>query len=72
MRNLLAISLPHDVLPRPMNSCAVEDIKKVWDTYDDFGVRSAEWKPYWKKESTVTCKKEGVYISTFEKRIRYW
>ena len=67
MRNLMAITLPHNVLPRPMKPFAIADVKKVWDAYDDFGIRNAVWKPYWKKESAVTSKDAGVYISTFEK-----
>lgn len=70
MRNLLAISLPHNVLPRPMAPFAIADIKMVWKTYDDFGISNAEWKPYWKRNSTVTCMDNDVYISTFEKEDR--
>lgn len=70
MRNLLAISLPHNVLPRPMKPFAIADIKKVWDAYDNFGVRNADWKPYWKKECAVTSEDTGVYVSTFEKENR--
>jgi len=53
-----------------MKPFAIADIKKVWDTYDDFGVRNAAWKPYWKKACAVTSKDKGVYVSTFEKENR--
>ena len=46
---------------------AIADIKMVWKTYDDFGISNAEWKPYWKRDSTVACMDNDVYISTFEK-----
>ncbi len=67
IRNVLSISLIHNVLARPRDIETLEVVGKVWDAYDRFGMADAEEKPYWEGSSSVTCQNKNVYITSFEK-----
>ena len=68
IRNVLSLSLLHDVIARPLDDMEIlEEISKIWKSYDDFGLRNAVWKPYWKHNSSVKAYSSDIYISSFEK-----
>lgn len=67
MRNVLALSMLHDVLPRPLHMEELDYITKVWNAYDSFGVATAAWHPYWEKTAAVTCGNPNVVISAYDK-----
>lgn len=67
MRNVLALSMLHDVLPRPLKPEELDVISMVWRTYDEFSVSTAQWHPYWEGSSAVTCDNPNVKISAYDK-----
>jgi len=58
-----ALTLIHDVLPRPCGFVALPRFAPLWKTLDDFGIASAEFLPYWEKPLEVTpdCVKASAY-----------
>jgi len=63
MRSISAVSLLHNVFPRPRIYEDLAFSKQIWDIYDDFGVSKSEEHLYWKQNE---IKADGkVYISYF-------
>ncbi len=64
----LGIALVHDVLVRPTTrGNKLETMSKVWRIWDEFGVNSARWIPYWQEGGPVTSEAPEVLISTYVK-----
>ena len=61
----LAVSLVHDVLPRPNNAKVLHYYPAVWKAMDDFGTTTARWTPYWKNPLAVSP--AAVKASVYEK-----
>ena len=70
IRNVLSISLIHDVMVRPLTEETLKEVSKVWKAYDFLGMEDAEKKMYWQKNSSVSSNNEHLYITTFEKEDR--
>lgn len=68
IRNVLSISLIHDVMVRPLTEETLKEVSKVWKAYDSMGIEDAEKKMYWQNNPSVKCANEHIYISTFEKK----
>ena len=45
----LALTLIHDVLPRPASFANVKHLEPIWRVMDSFGTSEADWVPYWEK-----------------------
>lgn len=61
----LAVSLIHDVLPRPNLAKMLHYYPAVWKAMDDFGTTTARWTPYWK--SPLSVSPAAVKASVYEK-----
>ncbi|MBO5199537.1 MAG: hypothetical protein J6B85_13645 [Lachnospiraceae bacterium] len=66
-----ALSLIHDVLPRPCSLDSVRYVSKFWKALNEFGTGTAEWHPYWEKNGPVTVETENVYCSVYQKENEY-
>ena len=77
IEKLAALTLIHDVIPRPhktgeaMTRASLETdlhfIRQVWRVFDECGVESAAWLPYWQND---LCETEGAYLSVYQGRKR--
>ena len=67
MRNLLSITLIHNVIARPINMEYLEIVAKIWKSKEALDMKGASWKPYWEENSSVKTADKNVYISSFEK-----
>lgn len=67
MRNLLSLTLIHNVIARAWGIDKLDVVSKIWNGYDTIGIVDAKWCPYWEKNGSLSCKDDKVYISTFEK-----
>lgn len=67
MRNLLSLTLIHNVTARAWGGNQIDTVSKIWEGYDQIGIVDAKWCPYWEGESSAHCDDDNVYISTFEK-----
>lgn len=65
----LAITMLHDVLPRPAGFGADNEfVFKMWKTLDKFGYANAEWYPYWGDLQASICAPEQIKCSTYVNR----
>ncbi len=64
----LAFTMLHDVLVRPGGfGKQLELMSGIWKAMTDFGVKDAEWYPYWRNENFVKVQPESVKISFYLK-----
>ena len=63
--NGTAISLLHDVLPRPNGCDDLAEMAPVWKALDAFRWTEADWMPYW--ENPVAVSPEGAKASVYRK-----
>ena len=63
--NGTAISLLHDVLPRPNGCDDLAEMAPVWKVLDAFRWTEADWMPYW--ENPIAVSPEGVKASVYRK-----
>lgn len=66
----LAISLIHDVFPRPpgLGSEGFELASKIWKAFEEFGATKSQWIPYWQDDRPITAEGEDIYASTYLKK----
>lgn len=67
IRNLLSLTLIHNVTARAWGENQIDTVAKIWEGYDAIGVVDAKWCPYWEGQSSLKAQDENVYITTFEK-----
>lgn len=67
LRNVLSISLIHNVMARPGSRSILKELSKVWFAYDRLGIETAKKCMYWENTSSVKCENENIYITSFEK-----
>lgn len=74
IEKLCALTLIHDVIPRPRQigaptaeSMAVDldYIEKIWRAFDEFGVEDAAWLPYWEQNDVAACETKDAYLSLY-------
>ncbi len=66
-RNATSISLLHGSSPKPVDIASpLEDMSKIWDTFDSFPLAKAEFKPYWKQTERVTVTDDKIKVSVWE------
>lgn len=65
----VAIGLLHGVLPRAGTRKEFRNalITGVWTVQDAFGVRRADWLPYWKTRSLVRKRPAGIEVSLWNR-----
>lgn len=65
----LSITLPFGIIPKVNDAGKpLETISEIWKLYDSFGVREAEFIPYYKNcEKDVLCSDSDVKISLYKK-----
>ena len=64
--NALACSLIHGFLPRPNDiAWPLELMSGIWDVFDRFPMRQAEWLPYWENEDLLTVSDSRVRGSLY-------
>lgn len=62
----LAISLLHDVFPRPPNlERVIQWANPIWKAFEQFGVEKSEWIPYWRSQNFVQAQPETVFVSLY-------
>jgi len=61
----VAIALLHDVPARSDKLPDLETQSALWDLRERFGVKQAEWMPYWRNRDVVTVTPEDCYASLF-------
>lgn len=75
IEKLCALTLIHDVLPRPrqIGGLSLESISvdldymaPIWRVFDEFGVETAAWHPYWEENDIAACETEETYLSLYE------
>lgn len=66
----LAISLIHDVFPRPpgLGSEGFEIASKIWKAFTEFGATQSQWIPYWQEDKPVSAEGEDIYASVYLKK----
>ncbi len=64
----LALTLIHDVRPRPNGGESLKTIGKVWDVMTRFGVGKAVWLPYWRNAEYISVRPSEVKASLYLKR----
>ena len=65
-RSCQAVAHLHDVPVRPENDRDLEVHAAYWDVRDEFGVKEAEWLPYWRNSEQVKVSPEGCYASVWK------
>jgi len=68
----LAVSMLHDVRVRPCGLATLEKMAPVWDAMTRFDVSTAEWHPYWEKDSVATAQAECVKVSLYVHPASRW
>jgi hypothetical protein len=66
-RACMAIALLHDVPVRAENLNDLDLCASLWDLREGFGVKEAEWLPYWRNEEYVTCSGENCHVSLWKR-----
>lgn len=75
MEKTCALTLPHDVLPRPRQTgdmsmdTLTQDlsyVSQIWKVFDEFDTLSCEFLPYWKENALAKNKTEGAYLSLYK------
>ena len=62
----LAFVMQHNVLVRPLlGDDSLEKISGIWKALDDFGIKEAQWFPYWKNENLIKIKPLGIMVSFY-------
>ena len=64
MSALCALTLLHNVFPRPREIDALEYISTFWKIFDDYKLNDSEWVPYW-NNTDVLVKNEKAYASLY-------
>ncbi|OGV67070.1 MAG: hypothetical protein A3K19_01625 [Lentisphaerae bacterium RIFOXYB12_FULL_65_16] len=64
----LALTLIHDVRPRPNGGESLRTLAKVWDVMTRFDVGTAEWLPYWRNADCVAVQPGEVKVSLYLRR----
>lgn len=59
------IALLHDIPVRCQSVKDLELLSGLWDLRERFGVKQAEWMPYWRNRHVVSVTPEGCYASLF-------
>ena len=61
-----ALCLVHDVPVRPENKADLDILAPLWKLRDRFGVREAQWRPYWRSAEYVTVQPERCHASLYQ------
>ena len=61
---ILAVTLLHDVLVRP-SADYLPMVSELWRLYDRFGMRDAEFLPYWSNTGVIQAGPEGIRTSAY-------
>lgn len=70
LRMIAGITLLHNVYPRAGNLENIDFMAKIWSIYDSFGIREAQWRPYWEEQEFDTGN-ENIYLSYYKKEHDY-
>ena len=74
IEKLCALTLIHDVIPRPRQSGAptvesmavdLDYIEQIWRAFDEYGVEDAAWLPYWEQNDVAACETKDAYLSLY-------
>ena len=74
IEKLAALTLIHDVMPRPRQKGELSDesltvdldyMSKIWRVWDEFEAVEAEWLPYWKDNDLIACETENAFLSLY-------
>lgn len=61
-----SFALLHDVPVRPLGpGLNLELASRLWQTFDDFRRREAEWFPYWRNGQYVSVEPKGALVSLY-------
>lgn len=64
----LAFTLLHDVRVRPGGYGRELDImSEIWKAMTEFGIKDAQWYPYWKNQQLVNASPEEVKVSFYQR-----
>ena len=75
IEKLCALTLIHDVVPRPRMSGGstlesvtvdLDYIASLWRALDEFHAETAFWHPYWEPNAIAACETEDAYLSLYE------
>ena len=75
IEKLCALTLIHDVVPRPRMSGGstlesvtvdLDYIASLWRALDEFHAETAVWHPYWEPNAIAACETEDAYLSLYE------
>ncbi len=61
---ILAVTLLHDVLVRP-SADYLPMVSELWRLYDRFGMKDAEFLPYWSNAAVIKAGPEGIRTSAY-------
>ncbi|MCD6220979.1 hypothetical protein J7K25_02330 [bacterium] len=68
IEEIIALTLPHNVMPQINNYHIVDYTEKVWDILDNFHIEECKWIPYWKIEPYIKGIEKNIYVSIYLKK----